>query len=69
MAKKEARADIGVKREIIGSIFTEKWSFDGAQHRTKKINQATLLIYQMNLDLGHKKIRIRTKNRSQSGYL
>jgi site-specific DNA recombinase len=62
-------ADIDAKREIIGSIFTEKWSFDGTQHRTKKINEAALLIYQINSQLGHKKIRIRTKNRSQSGYV
>ena len=57
-------SDIIVKREIIGSIFTEKWSFDGTQHRNKKINEAAHLIYQTNGELYHKKIRKRTKIRT-----
>ncbi len=62
-------ADNGAKRDIIGSIFTEKWSYDGTQHRTNKINEAALLIYQINRQLDAKKIRIRTKNRNQSGFV
>lgn len=41
-------ADIGHQRDIIGSIFLEKWSFDGLIHRTGKLNAAAELIYLIN---------------------
>lgn len=36
---------IALKREIIGSIFPEKLSFDGEQHRTTRVNEAASIIY------------------------
>lgn len=48
-------ADIKGKREIIGSIFPEKWTFENGTHRTGKVNQAASLIYQINSTLWHKK--------------
>ena len=62
-------ADIKAKREIIGSMFPEKWSFDGIEHRTVKINEAAQLIYQINSTLSNKKIRTRTRNGTQSGFV
>ena len=55
------------KRHIIGSIFKEKWVFDGEKHRTGDINEAALLIYQLNSKLRHKKTGVRTKIRTNSG--
>ncbi len=60
-------ADIKGKRNIIGSIFPEKWCFDGATHRTGKLNEAAHLIYQINSNLEANKNRTRTKIRTQSG--
>lgn len=45
-------ANIIRKREIIGSIYPEKLSFDGMQYRTSRINEAARLIYQINNELG-----------------
>ena len=39
------------KREIISSIFPENIVFDGERHRTPKVNEALLLIYQKNSEL------------------
>lgn len=46
---------VALKREIIGSIFPEKLSFDGEQHRTTRINEAVSIIYQISSDLESKK--------------
>lgn len=34
------------KRKILGSIFPEKLTFDGVQHRTTRINEVLNLIFQ-----------------------
>ncbi|MFD2286607.1 recombinase family protein [Pedobacter petrophilus] len=62
-------ADIRRQRDMIGSIFTEKWSFDGQVHRTRKVNEAAQLIYLINSKLGNKKSRVRTKIRSDHGFV
>jgi site-specific DNA recombinase len=36
------------KRQIVGSIFPEKPTFDGENFRTARLNQAVQLIYSMN---------------------
>jgi site-specific DNA recombinase len=41
------RADNKGKREIIGSIFPEKLTFDGFKYRTARLNEAVALIYSM----------------------
>lgn len=48
-------ADIAKKRQIIGSIYDEKWCFDGTQHRTGKLTDAASLIYLINSRLKGKK--------------
>lgn len=45
------------KRKIIGSIFPEKWMYDGIEHRTGQENLGMGLIYLLNNKLGHKKNR------------
>ena len=50
-----ANADSDVKRAITGSIFYEKWIFDGELHRTPELNEAAQLIFHINRKLGHKK--------------
>ncbi len=40
------------KREILGSIFRKKLSFDGNEYRTARLNEAASLIYLMNSKLG-----------------
>ena len=62
-------ADIEGQRFIIGSIFPEKWTYCETGHRTGKVNQAALLIYQINSQLGHKKTRMRASLRNQSGFV
>ena len=48
--------NIEEKRKILGSIFPEKLTFDGVQHRTTRINELLNLIYQKNSELyGNKK--------------
>lgn len=44
-------SDIEKKREIVGSIFREKLSFDGIEYRTPRLNEAAQLIYQINKKL------------------
>jgi site-specific DNA recombinase len=34
-----AIADSDTKRVIVGSIYPEKWIFDGEKHRTPEINE------------------------------
>ena len=46
---------VALKREIIGSIFPEKLSFDGEEHRTTRINEVASIIYQISSDLESKK--------------
>jgi site-specific DNA recombinase len=40
------------KRNVIGSIFPEKWVFDGLQHRTTRINSIAELIFSVDAGLG-----------------
>lgn len=62
-----SNGDIEDKRYIIGSIFPEKWTIIENKGRTGKVNQAALLIYQINNTLWHKKTGVRTKIRTNSG--
>jgi site-specific DNA recombinase len=48
-------APLSKKRNLIGSIFPEKWVFDGELHRTTKINEAIRLIYSLDKFLGENK--------------
>lgn len=50
-----ASADSDIKRAITGSIYHEKWIFDGESHRTPEMNEAAQFIFQINRKLGHKK--------------
>ena len=43
------------KRAIIGSIFTEKLTFDGSQYRTARVNSVVEYIYQINNNLQESK--------------
>ncbi len=45
-----SNADVKKKRDIIGSIYPEKLTFDGFQYRTKRLNEVVELIF--NLDKG-----------------
>jgi site-specific DNA recombinase len=47
--------DIGFKREIIGSMYPEKLSFDGTQHRTARLNEVAWIMYQIANGLEGKK--------------
>jgi hypothetical protein len=58
--------DISVKRYIISSIFSEKWTFPDGKHRTVKMNEVFLLIYQLNNKLENKKSRLNVKKNTQS---
>lgn len=49
--------DIQLKREIIGSMYPEKLTFDGTQHRTTKLNEVASIMYQIYSELGIKKRR------------
>ncbi len=44
------------KREIIGSIYPEKLTFDGFRYRTARINEAVRLIYSMDKGFSENKI-------------
>jgi len=39
-----SNADSNIKRTIVGSLYTEKWFFDGDVHRTPEVNEAEPLI-------------------------
>ncbi len=41
------KADNKDKREIIGSIYPEKLTFDGFHYRTARLNEAVELIYKL----------------------
>ena len=41
------KSDNETKRDIIGSIFPEKLTFDGMHYRTTRLNQAVELIYKL----------------------
>ena len=49
--------DIIQKREVIGSMFPEKMTFDGVTLRTTRINEAAEFIYMINSNLGAQKKR------------
>lgn len=38
---------IRLKREIIGSMYSEKLCFDGTEHRTTRLNESNRLMYQI----------------------
>ena len=57
-----AKADIKRKREIIGSMYPEKLTFDGFTYRTARVNEAARLIYI--LDKGFKEM----KNGKSNGF-
>jgi site-specific DNA recombinase len=46
---------VAIKREIIGSIFPEKLSFDGTQHRTARVNEIASIINLISNNLEGKK--------------
>ncbi|WP_215224713.1 hypothetical protein [Echinicola shivajiensis] len=48
-------ADLGIKRKIIGSIFSENIVFDGKQHRIAPVNEFFRAIYQINSMIAYKK--------------
>lgn len=48
-------ADSDIKRAIVGSVYPEKWVFDGDTHRTPEVNEAALLIFHINRRVRHKK--------------
>lgn len=50
-----ANGDVIQKREIIGSMFSEKWVFDGRRHRTGKVNEAISLMCQITNELREEK--------------
>ncbi len=62
-----AGADSDIKRSIIGSIYLEKWVFDGEIHRTGKMNRAAQLIYHINNKLRYKKTGIKFLEKFHSG--
>jgi hypothetical protein len=43
------------KQKIIGSMFPEKWTYNGVEHRTGQENSGMKLIYLLNNKLGQKK--------------
>ncbi len=47
--------DMKLRREIIGSMYPEKFTFENLQHRTARVNEAALLTYQIANELEAKK--------------
>jgi hypothetical protein len=43
----DAEADTKRKREIIGSMYPEKLTYDGISYRTSRLNEAIELIYKL----------------------
>lgn len=43
------------KRDIVSSMFPEKITFDGAEHRTPRLNEIVSKIHLINKELGQKK--------------
>ncbi len=56
-------ADIDKKREVISSIFPEKFHFENNSLRTERVNEAVMCIYKINSNLHQKK---RGQNKSDS---
>ena len=52
-----SKADIQLKRQIIGSIFPEKFVLEKNICRTARVNDIAALIYQINNELYNKKSR------------
>lgn len=48
-------ADIDKKREVISSIFPEKFHFENNSLRTERVNEAVMCIYKINSNLDQKK--------------
>lgn len=58
--------DIEKKREVIGSMYPEKLTFDGTLLRTTRINEAVRFIYMIDRELGQNKNRTNGKNSNLS---
>jgi site-specific DNA recombinase len=58
---------VALKRQIIGSIYPEKLTFDGNQYRTNRLNEAVRLIYTMDKDFSEIKNRKSNKKMCFSG--
>lgn len=58
--------DIEKKREVIGSMYPEKLTFDGFVLRATRVNEAVRFIYMMNSELGVNKNRTNGKNSNLS---
>jgi site-specific DNA recombinase len=58
MAIRYNTADVSDKREIIGSIYPEKLTFNGERLRTTRLNEVVSLIY--TLDKGFRGIKKKT---------
>lgn len=63
------KAKIEGKRELIGSIYPEKLSFDGNVVRTTRVNELASRIYLMNNEIGNKKNRTSLKKSNLSCYV
>ena len=50
------------KRELIGSMYPQKFTFEYLQHRTAKSSDLYSFIYLINSELGKKKRRASDKN-------
>ncbi|GAA4334207.1 recombinase family protein [Flaviaesturariibacter amylovorans] len=61
------KADMGQKKDILGSIFPEKLHFDKNECRTARVNEVLRLILAMDAGSGHKKTGQIFKNLSLSG--
>ncbi len=46
-----------LKREIIGSMYPEKFTFENILHRTARVNEVVAIMYQISTQLGDKKRR------------
>jgi site-specific DNA recombinase len=53
------------KRDLISSMFPEKITFDGTEHRTQRVNEIVALIYQTNKKLQNKRTRLNEKKSRQ----
>lgn len=62
------RSDIARKRELIGSMFPEKMTFDGNTFRTGRINEAAELIFMINSKLRAQKNRTKKEKILLSGW-
>ena len=54
------------KREVIGSMYPEKMTFDGTLLRTTRVNEAVRFIYMIDSELGQNKNRTNLKNSNLS---